>query len=371
MGGHALKKVEASRIDIDTYNKIKVDLKNKFENKLEIEFIIDVPGKIDFGDIDILYLDSNLERTDRIDLVKELFDSVEIVINGPVCSFAYELDTLDTLDTLETNEKKYFQVDLIACDNIEMSRFYFSYGDLGGIIGRMTQHVGLSFGSAGLWLHPQEETVKEFLFDYPEKFNDLDYEKSLETITKVQYKSIILSSIPEEICLFLELDYSRWLSGFDLKEEIYNWVTKSKFCNKDSFRALDYTHRHRANKRPMYQEFLQFLFMDEPEFDIEKGNSKKYINYNKQLETIKYFNKVNELELNIKDQITRLNRKEKFSGKKFLDLGIKEKEVKNYLDNFKCYITNKIELNFEDWLDLNNKEDINLEINNFIKINWL
>ncbi len=362
MGGNALKKVKTSRIDVLKYNEIKVDLKNKFENKLKTEYIIEMPNKIDFGDVDILYLNNDLSKNGIIQLVNELFNSVEIVINGPVCSFAYEIEASNT------NEKKYFQIDLIGCNNIEMSRFYFSYGDLGGIIGRMTQHIGLSFGSDGLYVHPQEETIKKYLLKYSEKFDnndELDNKKNSEIITNVQYKNIKLTLNPEEICIFLDLEYSKWLDGFDTQENIFKWIQKSKYCKKDSFRALDYTHRQRASKRPMYQNFLKFIFNDEKEFNIEKGNSNKYINHNEQLRTIEYFGKIDELETDIKEQMKRLKRKEKFSGNKFIKIGIKEKEIKTYMDNFKFYIIKQQKLDFNDWLDITNKEDIDIEINRF------
>lgn len=56
MGGHALKKVKISRIDLDTYSNVKLDLKEKFGIMLNVEFLIEVPNKIDFDDIDVLYL---------------------------------------------------------------------------------------------------------------------------------------------------------------------------------------------------------------------------------------------------------------------------------------------------------------------------
>ncbi len=161
MGGNALKKVIASRINLIQYNKIKTQLIEKFTGHLDIEFVIDVPNKQDFGDIDVLYtLDNSLSETKNlniINLIKLLFNPVEIVHNGPVVSFAYELDKFDKLDELDgsdiTNKSveivqsnnitntstyfqpiyfqpTYFQVDLILCQDIRMSRVYFCYGDL-------------------------------------------------------------------------------------------------------------------------------------------------------------------------------------------------------------------------------------------------
>ena len=132
MGGHALKKVIASRINLIEYNKVKLDLAEKFQNLLDIKFVIDVPNKQDFGDIDVLYSLESSDLIDIISLIKKLFNPIEIVPNGPILSFSYSV--INTNDNSIASEK-YFQVDLIYCKNIEMGKFYFSYGDLGGIIG--------------------------------------------------------------------------------------------------------------------------------------------------------------------------------------------------------------------------------------------
>jgi hypothetical protein len=119
MGGHALKKVLASRIGLLQYNVVKSKLHEQLSSKIVLEFLIDVPNKIDFGDIDILCQATN--NIDIVNIIKETFNTVEIVSNGDVCSFSYQIND---------GEIKYFQVDLIKSDNLKMSKFYFSYGDL-------------------------------------------------------------------------------------------------------------------------------------------------------------------------------------------------------------------------------------------------
>ena len=125
MGGNALNKVIVSRINLEQYQKVKLDLKEKFNQYLELEFTIDVPGKIDFGDVDMLYMvngtiDNNhnidTKNFDIVQLINKIYNPVEIVLNGQVCSFSYYLDTID----------KYFQVDLIRVEDLSMSGFYFS-----------------------------------------------------------------------------------------------------------------------------------------------------------------------------------------------------------------------------------------------------
>lgn len=374
MGGNALNKVISSRINLDKYIKVKKDLEEKIGKYLEFEFTIDVPGKVDFGDIDILYklknsFDNNFDNNicnkknfNIEELLQQIYNPVEIVLNGPVCSFAYHLEN--------SSSYEYFQVDLILVEDLQMSRFYFSYGDLGGIIGRLTQHKCLTYGSKGLWVSPNQETITKFLSEY--KINLLvGYESTIQImqITNAILPKIMLTNEPDKICEYLGLDFKIWLNGFESKKQIFEWIKKSPWFELDSFRALDYEHRHRANARPMYMEFLNYIFIDEKNFDIEKGNSTKYINKNLQLETIEYFDKIGMLIKHIKQIEMNLIRKEKFSGKKFLNLGIEPKQIKMYLDNFNKYIYNKFQMEFNDWLDANSSELIDTTIDIFLKKN--
>lgn len=367
MGGHALKKVKASRIDINTYNEIKLDLSKKFSSTLCMEFLIDMPNKTDFGDIDILYLANS--QIDIIQLIKQTYNPIEIVLNGDVCSFAYQI--------ILNNETKYFQVDLIKCENLEMSRFYFSYGDLGGILGRIAQHIGLKFGSKGLWVCLKSETIYNFL-DLDE---NIDFKKNLikelesnnveiSSITNAQHNDIILTTKPEDICKYLDLDLVVWTNGFNSKDKIFKWICKSKYFNIDIFRAMNYEHRNRISKRQMYQDFIQYIlgFDNETEykFIIEKGNSINCYNINLQLETLEYFNKFELLKKSINLVCTDLIRKKKFNGKKFLDLGIIDRQIAICMKEFKKKIEFENELLFQNWIDNNDYETIDLSIHNFV-----
>lgn len=357
MGGNALNKVIASRINLEQYNKVKKDLEEKFNDYLQLEFVIDVPGKNDFGDIDMLYMFKNTINNENNksfnieELINNIYNPIEIVSNGPVCSFAYYLDGVN----------KYFQVDLILVEDLPMSRFYFSYGDLGGIIGRLTQHKSLKYGSKGLWVCPNQETLNKFL-----STKKINLQIDMKIIEKSIIPNIILTNKPEKICEYLGLKWDDWVKGFKSKQEIFEWIKKSPWFDLDSFRALDYEHRNRINSRPMYQDFLKYIFINEPKFTIEKGNSLKYINKNFQLESLEQFEKTNILIEQILSIEKKLLRKEKFSGKNFLDYGIESKNIKKYLEDFKSYIETKFNVDFESWLDINNANNINIHILEFI-----
>ena len=368
MGGHALKKVEASRIDLNTYSNVKLDLKEKFGNTLCMEFLIEVPNKTDFGDIDVLYLANS--QINICQLVKQIFNPVEIVENGGVCSFSYQI--------ILNDETKYFQVDLIACVNLEMSRFYFSYGDLGGILGRIAQHIGLKFGSIGLWICPKSETIGRFL----NLEQNLDFKKDLlnklvsnnfemSSITNAQYTDIMLTTKPKVICEYLDLDWTVWTNGFSSKDKIFEWICRSKYFNIHIFRAMSYEHRQRANKRQMYQEFIQYISKNESinkieEFTIEKGDSVNCININLQLEALCDFNKFELLKNSINTMYDVFIRKKKLNGKKFLNLGIVDKEINICIKEFKKKIELQNGLEFINWIDNNDFETIDLAICDFV-----
>lgn len=357
MGGNALKKVNTSRINLKTYNTIKMDLKEKLSNKLNIEFIIDVPNKIDFGDIDVLYLKNN--QINIRNLIKEIYNPEEIVINGDICSFSYKI--------ISNEKTTYFQVDLIGSSDLVMSQFYFSYGDIGGIIGRISQYIGLKFGFAGLWVCCNSKTIQNFLKkkENDELKNFLN--NDLELILNGQYENIILTTNPIVICEYLNLDWNIWLNGFDSLEKIFEWITKSKYFNQNSFRAMCHEHRKRSYKRPMYIKFLEYIFKNEPKFIIENGNSIKYSNINLQLESIEYFNKSHLLKNMIIKIHKEFERKKKFSGKKLIELGIIDKEITICIKEFKQKIELEYKLEFNIWLDNNDIQTIDNVLYNYVK----
>ena len=180
---------------------------------------------------------------------------------------------------------------------------------------------------------------------------------------------IDLTTNPREICKFFDLDYDLWKNGFHDKQSIFNWIVSSRYFKKDIFSTLNCDHRRRANLRPFYQEFLEFIDQDIKQIQKAKCKNSEIEN-NLQEDLIKYFNKEEEVRIiqeKIKlDQI----RKTKFSGKNFIDLGIEPKKIGETVVSFKKFILEKNNLiNFEEWIDQNSKEDIEIMINQFKFLN--
>ena len=383
MGGNAIKKVKISRINLLNYNKIKkllfhictfnkpiydqvmygncaIDLCNGVNNLskyIDVDFIYDVPGKNDFGDIDVLYISD--DKINIKNLITELYNPEEIVVNGDVTSFSYNYKYTDFIlrddNLIETKIiEDYYQIDLIKCKNLKnmiSSKFYFSYGDLGGILGTILKYYGITFGSVGLWCNIKKETIKEYSNINCESF---DFDK------------IILTEDPHEICKYLNLDYEKWCNGFDSKESIFKWITNCKFFNKDIYLSIKLNHRdnHRYD-RPFYNEFLNYIkynMIDLPEHNIQleinKNQQKIEINKNQQLAALKYFNKIGELKFLIEKNLIKIERKKKFNANHFIKYGYEGKELGNIIIKFKEYIEVLTLNNFNYWLDNNSEESI-------------
>ncbi len=209
-----------------------------------------------------------------------------------------------------------------------------------------------------------ESTLKKYLEKY-----DSEKKYDHEIISKAQYDNIFLTNNPKEICDFMGLNYKKWINRFNTKKDIFDWIIDCKWFNKNSFRALDYAGRNRAHKRTMYIDFLKYIFEEETDFEInqiEKGDSLKYVNFNKQLDFIELFNKTNEIDKMISKIDYKNKIKIKFNGKKLLDLGISEKNIKEYKNKFHSIIETKYNMDFDDWIYCNSQELINNEIIEFI-----
>lgn len=360
MGGHALKEVQTLRLEKSDYENVKYKIAELLTPYLQIQFLYEVPDKKDFGDLDILYdISKNQNNIVIYDLVKELFHPKEIVKNGTVLSFSY----------LINKEKDiYFQIDLIKSHNFHMDLFYYSYGDLGGILGRITKYYGLSYGNPGLWINIESHLIERYL----EK--NIKYDKN--KISKSIHDKIMLSQNPVEICVYMGLDYEKWSTGFNNSEEIYDFVIKSHLFKSKLFEvnSLNSEHMRRYNERPMYHEFIDYVL------SINK-NKERIMSKDIDYEALIYFNKLNELEKLIEKNILQNERKEKFNGhiiqslikthfQKNTNKVRENKELGLFITNFKNHILKNGNLynTFEDYIDKNDKEKIEEDIIDFYNI---
>jgi hypothetical protein len=342
MGGNALKTVTVSRIPLSRYVEITKNIKSFLKDLLQIAIPKHCPNKADFGDIDILYVPPSTPSFDVKQFVKDLLHPVEIVTNGNMFSIGYK----DTLIIPEKGETVYFyQIDFIACPNLPVAEFYYSYSDVGKILGKIVKSHNLSFGDSGLLITQiEEKTIATIMGNIP-------------VPSSAKNLSIVLETDIAKICSYIGIDYSLWLSGFKCDYDIYNWLKSSTFYSPEIFKVLNKENRKRSINRPFYTNFLISIFgIAENINDVVKNNM--YVVENGQVLAIRYFHKENEVIQLVNAEIVKETRKNKYSGKLFIDLGITPKNVKKQMYEFEKWIlATQTVANVYEWVD--GKENAN------------
>lgn len=327
MGGNALKNTWLERKNLVDYNRIKATILETLKLHIKCEIIEEAPEKDSFGDLDVLYI-SNKDINIK-ELVVTLFNPNEIVKNGDVISFDYDA----------------FQIDMIkaTCEDFESKKFYFGYGDLGCILGKMVNFYKLKFGSQGLWINIE---------------NTIDGE-SLGLKRDIG-KDLILTTRPTEFCNFFDLDYSKRQIGFTTQKEMFDWICSSKYFIKGIFQIENMADRDRMETRKVYQNFMSYIWKD-----IIDTTKPKRIYLQKY--AIEHFNKQEEFNSLIKQVKLFEERKIKYSGKLFIDLGFSGKEIPIKMKEFEKTIEHKMNKTFNDWLDSANQDIVKTELTNFFE----
>jgi len=241
MGGNALKNTKIIRLPqkefFETQKRVIQKIKTVFPFA-RIEAIPAYSEKKTFGDLDILITDKDIhtykqshfkeEGINPLDeLTHKLFNSTETFENNTVFSFDYRKNA----------ETEYgFQIDLIYTQNdyFDFTKNYFSYNDLGNLIGRVAAGMGLKFGHLGLTYDVKDGNNHFAVLEISRDFN-----KSLE---------------------FLGFSSERYHQGFKNLSEIFEYVVSSKYYNYDLYKLENssYAERVRERKRPTYRAFIQF-----------------------------------------------------------------------------------------------------------------
>lgn len=318
MGGHALKKTAIARFDRNTYERAKINIVDALSSHLDIRFLLDVPGKETFGDLDVLYKARHAGVAIRA-LIDQTFHPVEVYHNGPILSFAYLMDD------------NHYQVDMILVDEFDSYMFYLSYSDVGNIIGRILKGHSLHFGMQGLFVRVNIGS---------------------------QEKVLILSKRPEEICRYLGVDYEVW-QHFSSMPEIFNWIV-----SMNAFVPLvDYGDKDKAD-RQMYQQFLHYIAFD--------GEPEPYIRPSKVQEAIEHFNKQEEVDAMKAEYALGCARREKFNGNKFIEYYSDKVELGKAILRFKTEVVAQSDvLSFDSWIDMSTVEQVDECIARFAKTGHL
>ena len=264
MGGKALK-YECRRYLKDEYFDLIDELKPKIQHvfNTKIEIVKAYNQKETFGDMDILILNNDIRNIN--DKIREVNPNVnDIHHNGNVYSFDYKDLQIDLILTKE----KYW----------DTSIHFYSYNDLGNLIGRLYHKIGLSFGFDGL--------------------------KYIYRIDDKKLGEIIVSTDMNQILSFIGLSWTSYQRGFDSLIDIFEYVASSNLFNRDSFdlTKLNSVNKKRNERRPTFQKFVSWL---ETNQNVE---SKLQLPVNK----IEWMDKIDNYfsNCNLRNQIKELNKKE-------------------------------------------------------------
>ena len=180
---------------------------------------------------------------------------------------------------------------------------------------------------------------------------------------------VILSKDYNKIFNFLGLSYEKYLEGFDELENIFEYISESKFFNPKAFQfdKLNKTNRDRNLKRKSYMLFLEWI-------------SKNAFNYENHIDLKKYdFNYINEYfqEAKLDLEIKRLEYeyyKAKYINGKFnggdvmRKYGLQGKELGNAMTGFKNIIGNIFDdETYEDYIINNTVEKIYSDFEVYLK----
>ncbi len=321
-----------SRLPLIEFNKYRANIESimKF---YEIEYKIPLyyKDKKDFGDLDVLIKDTVPTET-----LMRIFARCECNNNGEsVISFNY----------------KDFQIDFIKIkpEDFNIAYHYYSYNDLGNLIGQLAKYNHLKFGFDGL-------TYNHY-------------------IKGQKLGNILISKNIDKILSFLDLSPAKFHQGFDTLKEVFDYIVKSKYFNpyvsdlepygySDAGVALyriNKMNRERNTKRKTYQEWLEYvkpLKTGEDNYKFrEDGNLQEIYD-----RVDKFFPEAHFKEKLDAIQKDRVSIKDKFNGNviKKLCPELKKEDFQFFIDSFRT-----ARQPFSEYIINSSQDTINKDILNF------
>lgn len=253
MGGNALRahNLESKRLNSPEFNALC--------KKLLAAFVLAFPGvrvepipsyrsKADFGDLDLLVERESFVAAGGVEALEAWVSVVGFsrgqVRNGAVTSVEWR----DAPD-----QQVGFQVDFITSPSTEFdaSLAYFSYNDLGNLMGRIAHKMGMVYGHEGL-IFPMRDGTHEF-------------------------DRIKICGDARQCMTFLGYDSSRFDRGFNDLVDIYEFVVSSPYFNRNIYLLENRNNasRTRDRKRKTYRGFLEWIEArdDLPAFEYPERKS--------------------------------------------------------------------------------------------------
>ena len=314
MGGNLF---ETSRVSPERYNQITKSVLEKLSCD-SMKVVPHFKDKSSFGDLDIV---CPFGVGFAKDLIDRVFNNPKCSVNDSVISFLY-------MD---------FQIDVICMSPLyfEMALAYFSYNDLGNILGRIFHKMGLKFGHSGLI--------------YPVRIDSIVGE-------------VLVSRDMRMILAYLGLGPGRWKKGFDTLDDIFLYVSKSKYFDPDIFDPEINAHNRKKNaKRTTFQRFVKWIEANNPSKNHEFESDKtKYL-----LDIADFFG------YDILDRIDGIRenglRKQelsnRFRGELFMEItGLKGQDLGAFISYYKNIYSGFTDLKTDSWEFTASQDEIRYDI---------
>lgn len=248
MGGNALPHVPTRRLNPEEFRRVSADVVRRLGTDLGIR-AVPLPAyrqKADFGDLDLIVESDALAPLKPGEWVKVLRDFAERA--GYARAFKVNAPTKDDHPVVEQavfsydhrnapEEEAGFQVDFILMRSADVASAvaYYSYNDLGNLIGRIAEKMGFTYGHRGLIYRRVDGTRL--------------------------IGSVVVSQDTDAVLAFLGFDPARFRAGFDRLQDIFDYVVGGKYFHPAPFLLENRNHasRMRDRKRKTYGGFLRHL----------------------------------------------------------------------------------------------------------------
>lgn len=251
MGGNIFP--ECQRVNRETYDQLRLVIEERFNEKFgygNIYFPKTYGNKESFGDVDVLV--EGLLNTD--------IKSLPALLTGT--SFYNENESNDSRNlvvsgVINTKGGIPVQVDFIKVGSLtrDFSYRYFSFNDLGNLIGVLAKQLGFRFGHDGLW------------------FPLLDQNGHV-------YEKVLVTNRFHEAMDILGYDYPEDLEFQDL-ESIFSFVSSNSLFDPNWYKLENHNSKNRVRdrKRFTYIEFLAWLDVKGEEYFNPESFDKDAILY--------------------------------------------------------------------------------------------
>ena len=221
MGGDALP-FPTQRLSPDRYHDVSERLLAVLSAHYTLTCIpAQRPGKDSYGDVDILVAQPYTDRP--FDPVPQL-GSRAVSRNGPVLSFEFEGHQADAIS--------------VDASLFEVARLFYSFGDVGMILGMMLTTASLKLGCKGLLL-----------------------------VRPGQGGQLHLSSDRSRILAWLGMSETDWLAGFHDEQAVFAWLCTCRWFHPSTFSSST-EHRRNARRalstRPMFVNFVHYVDSHHP-----------------------------------------------------------------------------------------------------------